>query len=146
MMGGPGSGPKRKPMGRPTKLTPELQADLVRLIEAGNYVETAAGCCGVQPATVRDWVKRGVRGHKTYRGFSTALKKAEARAEASGVVRIRAAAKNQWQADAWFLERKFPQRWGRKSRDEPSEAAPPTVNVYLPDNGRVPSDRGKEDG
>lgn len=114
-MGGPGSGKKK--MGRPTKLTKELGAEICRLIEIGNYLETAAACCDVPPNVCRKWVKEGIRGKdKLHADFAIAYKRAEGLAEASGLERIRQAAMKTWQADAWYLERRFPARWRR--RDE----------------------------
>lgn len=100
--------------GRPTKLTQEIADEIIKLIEAGNYVETAAGCCGIQKSTLYRWLRRGARAKSgLHRLFCDAVKKADGRAEAAGVVRIRQAGKQAWQADAWFLERRFRDRWGK---------------------------------
>lgn len=116
MMGGPGSGPKRR-AGRPSKLTPELQDRIVKLIEAGNYMDTAAACCDVSRETFFKWMRRGNRQkHGPYRRFVDAVKKAEGLAEARALVRVRKAGERWWQAEAWYLERKFPNRWGRWER------------------------------
>lgn len=115
-MGGPGSGRKRCG-GRPTKLTPQLHLEIVKFIEAGNYIETAAAVAGVSPSTLRHWIRRGARQRDgPYRLFSEAVKRAEARAEASALVRIRQAGEKNWTAEAWYLERKFPHKWGRWER------------------------------
>ena len=138
-----------KPLpGRPTKLTPELQAEMVKLVELGNYMDTAAACCGVTRDTFHAWMKRGVReGKGPYYEFSDALKRAEGRAEAAALVRIRKAGQTSWQADAWYLERKMPRKWGRWDRvdmteGKAAEKAHPErdsgVVVYVPDNGRLP--------
>jgi hypothetical protein len=51
--------------------------------------------------------------------FCEAVKKAEAEAEAAAVVQIKTAASNgTWQAAAWFLERKFKDRWARTDKLE----------------------------
>jgi len=49
-----------------------------------------------------------------YVKFSNAVEKALAEAEMRDVMIIGKAASEQWQAAAWRLERKFPQRWGRR--------------------------------
>ena len=103
--------------GRPTKLTPELQAKIVEAIAAGNYIETAAAYAGVNKTTLYDWMKRGGRtGKGIYHEFSNAVARALAQAEMRDVLIIGQAAKDNWQAAAWRLERKFPDRWGRKDR------------------------------
>ena len=51
--------------------------------------------------------------------FVEAVKKAEAEAEVESVALIRRSAQDgQWQAAAWFLERRKPSDWGRKDRHE----------------------------
>lgn len=126
-------------MGRPSKLTPELQERIVQAIRAGNYIETAAAYAGIAKSTLYDWLKRGARA-KTgkYRAFSDAVQRALAEAEVRDVAIIGKAAQEQWQAAAWRLERKFPERWGRKDRHEVTgeSGGPLTIKVvYDEDNG-----------
>lgn len=107
-------------MGRPTKLTPERAKIIADAIAAGNYYETACALAGVDYTTVRKWIQKGEKAQKgALFEFVKAVKKAEAFAEAERIKRIREAAKEgNWQADAWWLERRFPERWGRKERQE----------------------------
>lgn len=105
------------PKGRPLKLTEDLQRKIVEAIRAGNYIETAAAYAGVNKSTIYDWLKRGARGDGAeFVSFSNAVEKALAEAEMRDVLIIGNAAKENWQAAAWRLERKFPERWGRKDR------------------------------
>jgi len=103
--------------GRPTKLTPETQTKIVNLLRAGNYVETAAAFCDIDKPSIYDWLKRGNR-QKTgiYRDFLNAVERAQAEAEIRDLEAIRK--DGAWQGSAWRLERKFPQKWGRKERLE----------------------------
>lgn len=108
------------PAGRPkdsTKLTPELQAKIVQTIQAGNYIETAAAFVGVSKPTLYDWMKRG-HAQKTgqFRDFLNAVQMALASAETRDVALIAKAATEDWKAAAWRLERKFPDRWGRRDK------------------------------
>lgn len=48
--------------------------------------------------------------------FWQTIKKAEAEAEARNTALIQTQASKSWQAAAWWLERKFPDRWGRKDK------------------------------
>jgi transposase len=113
--GGDGA-PQKKPTGRPTKLTPELQERICTALRAGNYMETAAAFCGVTKDTLYKWLKKGAlpgaRG--IYRGFSDGVEKAQAEAETRSVALIAKAAATQWQAAAWHLERTKPHRFGRR--------------------------------
>lgn len=107
-------------MGRKSKLTPELQARIVDVLAAGNYIEAACDFVGINPDTYHEWIKRGERGNAKdreggYTDFSDAVKKARAQAEIGSVARIRKAGMDgEWQADAWYLERSHPDRWGRR--------------------------------
>lgn len=108
--------------GRPIKLTPEVQEKILNAIRLGNYIETAAAHAGISKDTLYRWLKLGARYNKPpYREFSDAVQKALADAEARDVAIIYEAAKEQWQASAWRLERKFPARWGRRDRMPVSE-------------------------
>ena len=120
-------------VGRPTKLTSEIQEELVKTIKAGNYIETASAYVGLAPFTVREWIRRGereanrlntdkearpIKSETPYLEFSIAVRQAQAEAEIRDVVIIGNAARESWQAAAWRLERKFPDRWGRKDKHE----------------------------
>lgn len=136
--------------GRPSKLTDELQEEMARLVETGNYLDTAAACCGINRDTFYEWMRRGARekaaGRNTlYTRFSDRMKMAEAKAEALTLTRLRAAGREHWQADAWFLERTRPKRFGRWQRvdvgegdDEMGDKKQGIVRIYIPDNGRRP--------
>lgn len=80
---------------------------LLDLISQGNFKTVAARACGITSETLSQWEK-----HKP--GFSEAIRVAEAEAEAGNVKNIYNASQSQWTASAWFLERKSPERWGKK--------------------------------
>ena len=133
-MGGEGSG--RKPNGRPPKLTDKVTEEIATLVEAGNYMETAAACVGVPPATMRAWMRKGANQKSgLYRRFHAALKGAEARAEANSVMRIRAHGEKSWQALAWYLERKHHARWGRSADHIPDDAGERSLTLRVVNMG-----------
>lgn len=114
-------------MARPTKLTRKRKDSIVRMIAAGSYPEVAARASGVGASTFYAWMKRGAEAETREDGqpldfddepfveFREAVKEAEAKAEVLAVGRIQAAAASgTWTASAWYLERKYPDRWGRK--------------------------------
>ncbi len=124
----------KHPGGRPTKLTPEVREKIVCAVRSGNYIHIAAAVAGVHRDRVNEWMKRGSREiervakHSRYRvqkterpyvEFSAAMDKALAEAEAHhlGVIE-RASAQGQWTASAWILERRHPDRWGRRTQHE----------------------------
>jgi transposase len=122
-------------MGRPTKLTPEVQDKIVAALRAGNYQETAAMYAGVEARTFYRWMERGESDDaddEIYRQFRQAVEKAKADAEVRDIALIdKAAHDGSWQAAAWKLERKFPNRWGRVNRTEISgpDGAPVKVEM-----------------
>ena len=120
-------------MGRPTKLTPEVQERIVQALRAGNYQETAAAYAGIGESTFYEWMERGRdEPGSVYSEFVEAVTKAKADAEVRDVALIdKAATDGSWQAAAWKLERKFPHRWGRVNRTEISgpDGAPVKVEV-----------------
>lgn len=120
---------KRKNVGgRPSKLTPQVLESISAVLRAGNYVETAAAFAGIDKVTLYDWMRQGARarakGHETgiYARFSHAIEKAMADAETVMTSAIFRAGRGhedtpgQWQALAWLLERKHPDKWGRRQR------------------------------
>lgn len=107
--------------GRPSKLTPELQERILQLIRKGNYIEVACAAVGIDKSTYYKWLQRGQQAKSgKYFDFFIAAKKAEREAETAFLDRIREAAfkDKDWKAAAWYLERKYPERWGRKERHE----------------------------
>jgi len=89
------------------KYTPELVEELIKYIRAGNYQKTACEIVGISEDTFIEW-------KKTKSEFSELIKKAEAEAIARNLTIIQLAASKEWQAAAWFLERKDFKNWGRK--------------------------------
>jgi hypothetical protein len=102
--------------GRPTDCTPETIKKIADLISVGNYATVAARVAGIADSTYYDWLKRGRNGEYPFSEFSDAIKKAEADSETYRVSRIVQASAEHWQAAAWLLERKIPERWGRRDR------------------------------
>jgi transposase-like protein len=100
--------------GRPSKLTPEVRERVVRAIERGALLETAAAAAGVHRDTLHHWLRRGARESRgTYREFSDAVLRATAELEEkmAGVVTT-AALGGDLDAAKWWLERRNPTRWG----------------------------------
>lgn len=127
-------------MARPSKLTDEVQEATARLIKVGVTVEVAAETVGISPETFYDWMRRGeLKGSREakYRKFRAAVEQARAEAEATLVTRVAKAASNgSWQAAAWLLERRSPERWAKiKERpnglddDEAAEAKSPAEAI-----------------
>jgi transposase len=112
--------------GRKTKLTPAVQAAVIKALEAGNYFAVACEVAGIGERTGYRWLERGEKATSgPYRQFWQSVKIAEAKAEASAVQSVRKAMATQWQAPMTFLERKFPERWARRERlDQTHDVSP----------------------
>ncbi|MFP5109653.1 hypothetical protein ACSU6B_23285 [Neobacillus sp. C211] len=105
--------------GRKSKLTPALIKDAEKLLKGGNYVETVCEFLGINKSTWYRWLAEGENAKSGLkREFRNAIKKAEAEAEIRLITDLQkiAEADQKWQALAWMLERKYPERWGRKDK------------------------------
>jgi len=105
--------------GRPTKLTEKIATNIVATLSEGSFIDTAAKANGVTVQTVYNWMERGeadsVAGKVTdYAAFFEAVTCARASAESNAVKAIRDAMPDDWRAAAWFLERTFPKRYGKR--------------------------------
>jgi hypothetical protein len=105
---------------------------ILSAIQVGSYMEVAASAAGISKVTLLDWLRRGARRQTPELAkFSTDFAMAETNAEVLALGFItKAAIRGQWQAAAWRLERKHPERWGRRDHLEH------TMLGSLPENFR----------
>lgn len=101
-----------KPLARGSKLTEDVQTKIVQALQLGLYIIEACKIVGITNPTYHNWVKLGRAGKKPYADFLEATEEASAAAEGDALAKIRKGEDN-WQASAWFLERRFRQRWAR---------------------------------
>ncbi len=124
----------RRGYGRPSKLTKETAERILSFVRLGSYVETAAAAAGISKQTFYDWLKQAaalrarierakangepaqeLTAHeRRLMAFPDAVEKAAAEGELGDIATIKQASSNNWQAAAWRLERKSPDRWGRR--------------------------------
>jgi hypothetical protein len=115
--------------GRPSKLTPVLQQKVCDAVRVGNGFDVAAAFAGIDKTTFHRWMKRGMRAKRgLYREFYLAVQKASSDAETRALAIVNKAAPEDWRAAAWFLERKSPERWGRRDRHEVEAKVESTQN------------------
>lgn len=127
------------------KLDQDLSDKICAAVRLGNYIETAAAFAGIARSTLYEWMKLGRATPKEgetveqfelaqpYREFVVQLEQAMASAEVRDVTTIMKASSRNWQAAAWRLERRNPERWGRRDRPEvPEDKVTPTGIVVLP--------------
>ena len=102
-------------MGRPSKLTPEVQKRITDAIRVGATYELAAQYGGVDYATFNNWMKAGEAAQTgRYFEFFQAVKSSEGDAAIKWLAVIDKASIEQWQAAAWKLERRYPREYGRQ--------------------------------
>lgn len=125
--------------GRPAKINENLIKTITQAVKVGNYLETASAFAGISRSTLYEWLRRGKREKQRlekndrarmkkeealYVLLVDSLEQAQAEAEVRDVALIGEAAKSQWQAAAWRLERKYPSKWGRtKQRENEDEGS-----------------------
>lgn len=99
-------------MGRPTALTAEVAAEILRIVRAGNFRATAMRACGLSKNVIRNWEKRGEEGEEPYASFVEELQIAEANSEVDLVALVRSADSISGAAHhIQMLERRFGDRW-----------------------------------
>lgn len=146
--------PTGRPRGRPTLFTEARRQQILGLLRAGNYRNTAAAAAGVAPSTLSGWIARGETAtpppdpeHHTkqqlidyaaeagidinprhtkaqiaaqlrdpYAEFAESVKRAEAEGEAFALQEMRRVGADDWRMWMTYLERKHPDRWGRRER------------------------------
>lgn len=124
------------------KLTHEIIQRSAELIAAGNYHKTVCEYLGIDKSTWYRWLQYGEKAKNgIFRDFYNAIKRAEAEAVARNVAIIQRAAQDSWQAAAWWLERKYPNEWGRKDYVDMSTDGTITIRIVEVGDG----DRGQGD-
>ena len=107
-------------MGRPTKLTPQVRDKIIEALTAGNYAKHAVAYAGVDMATYCRWMEKGEQGRSPYREFREAVEAAKAEAVVRNVTIIQRAARTDWRAAGWYLERTQREEFGKVTRQEVS--------------------------
>jgi len=126
--------PKRKtqvrsssaPTGRKDKrYSPEVIAALEKALNTGlsNAEACAVACIG--ETTFYRWMLEGENAQEgtLKREFWKRIKKATTDVIGRNVAQIQKAGNQSWQACAWWLERRYPDTWGRRERMEMTGAA-----------------------
>lgn len=106
-----------------------IQKPLLDRIRAGTPIRQACASVGLSKDTFYDWMRKGeAAASGQHKEFYEAVEKAKADAVIESVLIIRKAAKENWQAAAWFLERCHPDEFSRDRQN---------VNVAIQNNTQV---------
>lgn len=109
-------------VGRPPKLTDEVQARIVQALEGGNFRNVACEYGGVGRRTFTEWMAAGQARPKSRFGrFRRAIISAEKRAEIRCVALVMKAAAEDARHAEWWLSHRHAPRWAEKRRVELSK-------------------------
>ena len=105
-------------MARRTKLTKERCEKICDGVLKGNYITTVCRSVGITNATYHNWKKKGKEGIEPYKTFYEKVTECEAKAEMDilNVIYTNAIDQGNWLSSAWILERKYPQRFGKREQ------------------------------
>ena len=88
---------------------------LNQAISVGAYIEDACIFAGISSRQFRRWRELAGRGIEPYAERWEEINKSESQSIVRNLFNIQNASNNgTWQASAWLLERKYPEKYGRK--------------------------------
>lgn len=101
--------------GRRTKLTDAVFRGIVEYIRKGNFPEVARRRFGISQKTYYRWMQTGRKFPLgRYGQFRQAVIEAVNDSESNAVEKILAAGDDDPKNLQWYLERRFPERWGKE--------------------------------
>jgi hypothetical protein len=100
---------EKKTAGRHSKYTPEVVESICTYLRQGNTRKTSAILAGIGHSTMYEWMDE-------FPEFADTIKKAEEEAVARNVAVINLAGQTNWQASAWWLERRRKEDFGKQDR------------------------------
>jgi hypothetical protein len=105
--------------GRPTKYNDDVSKRIANAISVGATKRLAAAMGGINITTLLDWEQgKGGIPKSAFREFRQRLDEAEAHAAMRKLARIENAGREgDWRADAWWLERRLPDEYGKSVAD-----------------------------
>lgn len=102
--------------GRPTSLTPEVQATFCDAVKEGLTYRDACILAGIEYQTYRNWMRRGEAGEGEFFVFFDAVTRAKVEGKRENIKGVRDAGKFDWRARAWILEKQHPEEYGNIQR------------------------------
>ncbi len=146
--------------GRRTKCTPELTEKICGYLSEGNYIMTACELCGIDPKSYHNWYNRGRdeldriaeeggkprKREQPFVHFFHEVTRANAEAERRmlEIVVTAAVDEKDVRAAQWYLARKHPEKWAKRSSLDLSVDASPAVFLFVPEEHEI-SDAEEEE-
>ena len=134
---------KKHPGGRPSKATDEIMKKVLDCIKAGLSYQGACGLARISFNTFNSWRQEGERAESgKFFEFLKELSYAEAVAEAEQLKKIKDDPDTKYAC--WILERRHPDRWGKKEQIKQEISGPegePLKVVFNVVDGRTSETR-----
>jgi transposase len=138
-------GPEPRTRGRPhtLEMSPNLGLEIAKYLEKGMYFDSACARAGVASRSARDWLMQGRKdveaGNDTTppATFWYDIQEGEAKFEEHMHQKMEIAGNDPraWMANAWRLERRYPERYGKADRVNINVAGQMAVGIAtLPDS------------
>ncbi len=130
-------------VGRHTKLTDEVESEILSAVRAGSYLTTAARRAGVSEKTVYEWLRLGRAEGAPARlaAFATEFERAEAEAEIHCVAVIRRQiGGGDGRLALELLARRHPEHWAKNRPTPASEDSQPLAEPPLDLSGLSDAD------
>lgn len=118
---------KSKPPTKKTLCKPTVYEPFLRAVSQGLSLKSSAAIAGVNPKTVRNWVKRGEDGEPDYELFALKYHQAMAGIEAQLVTKVAEA--DDWRSASWLLEKRMPKEYGALATHKVEVTAKPAYNL-----------------
>jgi transposase-like protein len=93
--------------GRSTKYTPDTVKTIIDTIRVGGSDVDACARAGIHQDTFYSWMKQ-------HSDFSEQVTRARWDSKIERIARIRKHGENDWRADAWYLERRWPEEFAQQ--------------------------------
>lgn len=123
-------------MGRPTKLTADVQRTLTFALGEGASIAHACDYAGIDEATFHRWMQRGEEaadGDEAFCAFGEAVTRARGQGIVTDLCAISDAVRaHDWHAAAWRLQHRYPAEYGAKVQISGDAANPLRVLHDLP--------------
>lgn len=107
---------------RPEKISKLLIDSICNDVARGFSYDKSAQNNGIAASTFFRWLRKGQEtgSEQIYKDFAYAVKAASEFSEDEALQLIRSAATidRNWKASAWFLEKRFPEKYGRCTKDK----------------------------
>ncbi len=127
-----GTAMQRRRPGRPSKLTPQVVAMVLAAIRCGASNRIACEGAGVGKSTLYQWLELArERPGSEYAEFADQLTRARQEGRISRLAIIQKAAKMDWRAAAWLLERDMPDEFSLRYQIEHSVSGEVTLTDAL---------------